>query len=105
MDTDGTRHYSDAVTVERTPKRLTLEAVYPNPARQQATIHYAVPEGTDATLRLYDVLGRQMKAVALNQTQGRHTLQLRLDGLTNGTYFLQLSAGGHTRTRTLTVVQ
>jgi len=105
VDTDGTRHYSDAVTVERTTRRLTLEAVYPNPARHRATIHYAVPEGADATLRLYDVLGRQVETVPLDRAQGRHTLQLSLDGLTNGTYFLQLSAGGHTRTRTLTVVQ
>ena len=57
------------------------------------------------TLRLYDVLGRQVRTVRSSAEAGRHELQLDTDGLASGTYFLRLTAGGTTKTQQVTVVQ
>jgi hypothetical protein len=86
------------VTVERGAEEVELLGTYPNPARQQATIRYALPEKQEATIRLYDVLGRRVRTVLNGRT-------LDVGALPSGVYFLRLQAGGQTRTQKLTIVQ
>jgi len=108
VDTDGTTSLSEAVTVARRgPEQLELLGTYPNPARQRATVRYAVPEGTDGdvTLRLYDILGRQVRTVSVEAEAGRHEQTLDVSGLSSGVYILRLTAGEEATTRKLTVVR
>ena len=109
VDTDGTTSVSDPVTVERRAvERVQLLGTYPNPARAQATVRFALPDAIDAqnvTLRLYDVLGRQVRTVATEATPGRHTLRLNTDRLTNGVYVLRLKVSDTARTQRLTIVK
>ncbi|MEF8796964.1 MAG: T9SS type A sorting domain-containing protein, partial [Salinivenus sp.] len=88
---------------------LRLKETYPNPARQRVTVRFAVPEGQagegEATLRLYDVLGREVRSAAPGAEAGRHETQLSVEGLASGTYFLRLTAGGQAVARKLTVVR
>ena len=108
IDTDGTTSVSDPVTVERSPvQTLQLRGTYPNPAQSQTTVRYAIPEtiaSDDARLRLYDVMGRQVRTVPVRPDAGRHQQPLNLSTLASGTYVLRLTAGGATTTRRLTVV-
>jgi len=53
---------------------------------------------------LFDVLGRQVRARAVNGT-GRQTVQLTTGDLAPGIYFLRLTGNGQTRTEKLTVVR
>jgi hypothetical protein len=105
VDVDGTTHTSDPVTVERGVDRVQLLGTAPNPARTQATLRYALPEKQPTTIRLYDVLGRQVKTLVRAPQSGRHERAVDLSGLSSGVYFLRLTAGGHTRTQKLTVVR
>ena len=108
IDVDGSVSYSAARTVARSAvEQVRLLGTYPNPARHRATVRFAVPAGAaqDVTLRLYDVLGRQVRTVSSTATAGRHELQLDTSRLPNGTYFLRLTAGGTTKTQQLTVVR
>jgi len=109
IDTDGTTSLSDPVTVERRAvDQVQLLAPYPNPARQQATVRFALPEAIDApnvTIRLYDVLGRQVRTVSTTATAGRHTLQFNTQSLTSGVYVLRLDADGVVKTQRLTVLK
>jgi hypothetical protein len=57
------------------------------------------------TVRLYDVLGRQVRTVVQGEQSGRHERRVDLSDLSSGVYFLRLKAGGQTRTQKLTVVQ
>jgi hypothetical protein len=101
-------HLSDPVTVERgAPDQLDLLGTYPNPARTQATVRLAVPEqaaSDEVTLRLYDVMGRQVRTVDGVQA-GRSTVSFDVSDLSSGVYVLRLSADGTTRTQRLTVVR
>ena len=105
VDLDGSVHHSKALTVERAVDAVALRRTFPNPARQQVTVQYALPDAQAATLRLYNVLGRRVKTIDRPNQQGRQTVRLNVSDLTSGTYFLRLTAGETTRTRRLTVVR
>jgi hypothetical protein len=106
VDLDGTVNYSESVAVARgAVDQVELLGTYPNPAQTSATLRYAVPEGQEATIHLYDVLGQQVRTVAAEATGGRTTTQLDVSGLASGVYLLRLTAGGTTKTQRLTVVR
>ena len=105
VDTDGTENFSDEIVVERGVTEVQLLGTYPNPARQQATIRYALPDKQEATIRLYDVLGRQVRTVVSGEQEGRHEQRLDTSRLSSGVYFLRLETGGQTRTQKFTVTR
>jgi hypothetical protein len=59
----------------------------------------------DAQLHLYDVLGREVRAVRVPMKPGRHELRLNTERLASGLYLLRLTVGDETRTHKLTVVR
>jgi hypothetical protein len=107
VDTEGGTSVSDPVRIGREePETMELLGTAPNPARQQATVRYALPASSDgATLRLYDVMGRRVRTVEARAEAGRHRHRLDVRELASGVYVLRLTADGQTRTRKLTVVQ
>jgi len=58
----------------------------------------------EAALRLFDVMGRQVRTVT-PVSGGRSTVSIDVSDLSSGVYLLRLSANGTTRTRRLTVVK
>jgi len=105
VDTDGTAHVSGTVTVERGVTEVELLGTYPNPARSRATVRYALPEKQEATIHLYDVLGRRVRTVVSGPKEGRHGQTLDTSSLPSGVYFLRLETDGQVRTQKLTVVR
>jgi hypothetical protein len=109
VDTDGTASIVGETTVERGPvEALELLGTFPNPARSQATVRFAVPEqaeAADVQMRLYDVLGRQVRTVRSSVAPGRHEQSLDVSGLSSGVYVLRLQAEGTSTSRKLTVLR
>ena len=64
-----------------------------------------LPETQEVSLRLYDVLGRQVRTVLNEEQEGRHQRALDGGGLPSGVYFLRLRAGGEIRTQKLTIAR
>lgn len=107
---DGAATYSDRVVARRgAPRKVRLLDTYPNPAQSRVTVRLAVPDAQksrgQATLRLYDLLGREIRTVSSQVGSGRHQLHLSVEDLPSGTYVLRLAAGGTLETRRLTVVR
>jgi hypothetical protein len=108
VDVDGTVNVSDPVTVRfGNPDGLELLGSFPNPARSQATVRFAVPEQTtgDVQLELYDLLGRQVKTIPAAEASGRVEQTLDVSDLPSGTYLLRLSAGGQSQSQQVTIVR
>jgi hypothetical protein len=108
VEADGRVHKSGSVAVSLTTAAFELFGTYPNPARERATVRFSVPSGhqdDDVHLRLYDVLGRQVRTVAAGSVTGRHEKQLDVSDLSSGIYVLQLNVGERTRTQRMTVVR
>lgn len=107
VDLDGTTHFSNEVEVRLgTPEQLALQAPFPNPVRNEATVRYELPEATEVHLALYDVLGRRVAtAVDERKDAGPWQVRVRTQHLPSGTYVLRLQASEQTRTQQLTIVK
>lgn len=88
------------------PLAARIEAVFPNPVRDAATVAYALERPGPVTLRLFDGRGRALWEAALGaQAAGRHTAALEAGGLASGVYFLEVVTPGATDVRPLTVAR
>ena len=68
--------------------------VYPNPARESATVSFSLDQEAYVTYQVYDITGKKMQDVVVgNCTTGQHQVSLSLNGMATGTYLLRLSQG------------
>jgi Mg-chelatase subunit ChlD len=101
----GTKAYVEGEEKNALPSDVDLRS-YPNPARQQATVEYALPESGPVRLVLYDVLGRRVAVLADGRREaGRHRVQLDASDLSSGVYFGRLRVGERVVTRKITIVR
>jgi serine protease AprX len=85
---------------------LAFESVYPNPARDQATVRFRLPEGQRVRLAVYDAVGREVAVLADGEmASGSHAVRVDGGELAAGVYVMRLSGAAGTLTRTLTVVK
>ncbi|MFB6287157.1 MAG: T9SS type A sorting domain-containing protein [Candidatus Bipolaricaulia bacterium] len=108
IDTDGTAHFSDVVSVTlQMEQPLRLSAPRPHPVRETSTLRFGVQDGRQATLTVYDALGRHIETLfdGTPSPGTMRTVRLDADRLSSGTYFVRLQAGGRSRTRRVTVVR
>jgi photosystem II stability/assembly factor-like uncharacterized protein len=78
--------------------------VAPNPAADDVSIRFSLPNAGDVSLKVYDALGRRV-AVLLEGTHasGVHERSADVSGLRPGLYLVVLEAGSSRTTRTVTV--
>jgi hypothetical protein len=58
------------------------------------------------TLKVYDVLGREVKTlVNEQQSTGRHSITFNAAGLSDGVYFYRIIAGGFVETKKLLLMK
>ena len=76
------------------PQRFVLQQNYPNPFNPSTTIAYQLPSRTHVTLRVFDVLGREVETLVNDmQEPGYKSLRFNATGLASGVYFYRLQAG------------
>jgi hypothetical protein len=77
------------------PTRFELEQNYPNPFNPTTTLDYAIPEDAHVSLRLFDLLGREVLTL-VNEAQkaGRYSVPLDASQLASGVYIYRIQAAG-----------
>ena len=81
-------------------------AVSPNPLSDRATLSFALDTPSEVRVALYDVLGREVAAVAAGTLEaGPHRLGLDLSALPTGAYVWRLTAGDRVEAGRLTVAR
>jgi len=61
------------------PINFALEQNYPNPINPTSTIQYAIPKAEHVTLKVYDVLGREVATLVDKQQQaGSYSIKYRV---------------------------
>ncbi len=78
------------------PERPRLLDVSPHPFSTRAALRVAMPSEAPATVRLYDMLGRDVSTVADSRmlAQGANLLEIDARGLRPGGYLIVLEAAG-----------
>jgi len=88
------------------PQTYLLEQNYPNPFNPTTTIVYQLPVASDVSLKVYDVLGREVATLFRGrQNAGRYQVQFNAERLSSGLYFYRLQAGSFTQTRKMTLIK
>jgi|SRR5690554_2051686 len=75
------------------PVEYSLEQNYPNPFNPKTTIQYKISNPGKITLKLYNILGNEIKVLVDNfQEAGIYDVEFDAVGLSSGVYFYRLEA-------------
>lgn len=92
--------------VTAAPVQFSLEQNFPNPFNPSTTIAFAVPSDGQASVTLFDILGKEVRTLHNGWTPaGRYTVTLDGSGLPSGLYFYRLSAGGAQQTKKMLLLK
>ncbi|MBK5285866.1 MAG: T9SS type A sorting domain-containing protein, partial [Bacteroidia bacterium] len=77
----------------------------PNPFNNTTQISFMIPEGGYATLKVYNYLGQEVKALYAGETEAGNTYKVTFDGseLQDGVYFYTLTGTGVSETRKMVI--
>lgn len=93
------------------PNAFELGQNYPNPFNPTTTIKFSLPEASFITLKVFDVLGREVKTlIAKEMTAGSHIVNWNGDDesgkkVASGNYIYTISAGKFTQARKMTLLK
>jgi hypothetical protein len=96
----------DSSVDDALPTDVTLQDVYPNPVRGEATFVYGLPESGSVRLEIFDLLGRKVATVANGRrSAGRHEATWTVGAVSSGVYLARFNAAGRSIVRKIVVVQ
>ena len=88
------------------PATFELQQNYPNPFNPATIIHYQLSENVFVTLKIYDVLGREIRLlVRERQNAGSYSVTFNGGELPSGVYFYNLQAGTYSDTKKLVLLK
>ena len=94
------------VVVGTASTEYSLAQNYPNPFNAGTTIGFALPNVEVVSLKVYDLLGREIATLVDGmQTSGVHLIQWTPKGIASGVYRYRLKAGSFSKTRRLVIVR
>jgi len=88
------------------PTDFVLYQNYPNPFNPSTIISFSIPEKSFVTLKVYDVLGREI-ATLINEQKpaGEYLHEFHLGELSSGVYFYTLKVGKFTDTKKMILLR
>lgn len=88
------------------PEGFNLNQNYPNPFNPVTKISYELRSVNFVTLKVFDILGNEIRTLVSNkQPAGRYEVAFDGEGLSSGVYFYNLSAGGLSETKMMTLLK
>lgn len=88
------------------PTSFTLHQNYPNPFNPSTIISYSLPKGSWITLRVYDLLGREISTLVSGmRNAGNHSRTFDASGWPSGMYLYRLTANQSSEVRTMVLMK
>ncbi len=89
-----------------TPTAYDLSQNFPNPFNPATTINYQLPQNGFVTLRIYDILGKEVKTLVNEQkNQGRYSVNFDASRLASGVYIYQLRANDYVSSKKMLLLK
>jgi len=87
-------------------KEYKLSQNYPNPFNPTTKINFAIPKSGFVTLKIYDILGREIKTLVNEIKQaGNYTVDFNASEFSSGVYFYRLEAGAFSETKRMLMIK
>jgi hypothetical protein len=88
------------------PDKFSLYQNYPNPFNPNTRISYSIPEQSNVSLKIYDILGNEVQTI-INRLQpaGKYTIEFKSAGLASGVYFYRIQAGSFSEVKKMLILK
>ncbi len=97
FDFNGDYNYSNVIEINSVNSpEYQLAQNYPNPFNPTTLISYSLPYDGNVSLKVYDVLGREVKTLVNGfQQAGVHSINFNAAEMNSGVYFYKMEAGNY----------
>ncbi len=96
----------DPVTGSELPTEFALQQNYPNPFNPATRILFSVPSSGFSTLKIYDMLGREVRTLVNGELQaGNYNIEFDARGLASGVYLYRLTSGTFSQTKKMVLTR
>jgi hypothetical protein len=96
---NSTDDYYDGNT---SPLTYDLSQNYPNPFNPSTTIKYQIPNAGNVTLKVYDILGREVTTLVDEfKNEGRYEVNFNASKLASGVYIYSIKSNDFTASKKL----
>lgn len=91
---------------EKVPADFALLQNYPNPFNPSTQITFSLPERSNVTLKIFDILGKEI-ATLVNETKSAGTYNVNFDAskLSSGVYIYSIQAGDFAESRKMLLMK
>ena len=94
------------VEEDNNPANFVLYQNYPNPFNPATTIKYQIPEDGFVTIKIYDILGNEVKTLINEQkSKGSYSLMLDSSDLVSGVYIYRIQVNNFTSAKKMMVLK
>ena len=93
VDFDGSSSYSDIILLERKISSFEIVNISPNPARTSVSIDFQVPQNSQYTIRMTNMIGQIVYLEQMNLNAGVYSNDINIAAFTNGVYFITIENG------------
>jgi hypothetical protein len=108
VDTFSVTFVNLAVGVETTvPNQFFVDQNYPNPFNPTTTIRFGLPSESVVDLRIYDILGREVRTIVSNQSlkAGTYNYVFDASSIASGTYIYRLTTKNNVVTKKMLLLK
>ena len=96
----------ESETINELPDRYSLAQNYPNPFNPSTTISFSLPTKEFVTLKIYDVLGKEIATLVNEELPGgKYSKHWNAEGLSSGIYFYNLTAGNNSNVKKMLLIK
>ena len=85
------------------PARISIDSIFPNPARESVTFDFVIVQSGIVQLHLFDMDGRLVSALSRTLAAGKNRVSVATQDLAAGVYAYRLISSGHSKSGTLSV--
>jgi photosystem II stability/assembly factor-like uncharacterized protein len=92
--------------INNVPDKYSLSQNYPNPFNPTTKIKYDIPKNSYVTLKIYNILGREIKTLVNEQkAPGTYIVDFDASNLPSGTYFFKITSESFSDTKRMILLK